>query len=173
MEDPSTIGTDWIPGTVFLTRTTDTNHSGWLFTVTFLCLLYTLTLLLVTSATRRKWTPSDWAFLAASLCALISHAVVLAGLPQGLGKASDLIDTSTRRSSVQDVCSSCFLRHKLKLTVGSSAALIPASTSSATAEPSCQPHWLSIDFSSPGRWELGSWPGAQLYSLHCQSHCPC
>jgi len=104
MEDLSTIGANWIPGTVFLTRTTDTNHSGWLFSVTFLCTLYTLTLLLVTSITRRKWTPSDWAFLAASLNTLISHAVVLAGLRHGLGKASDLIVSGTRRSSVQDVC---------------------------------------------------------------------
>lgn len=173
MEDPSTIGTDWIPGTVFLTRTTDTNHSGWLFTVTFLCLLYTLTLLLVTSATRRKWTPSDWAFLAASLCALISHAVVLAGLPQGLGKASDLIDTSTRRSSVQDVCPPCSLYHRPKLTVDSLAALIPASISSVTEAQSCRRHWLSIDSSNPGRWELGSWPGVRWSSRHCRSHCLC
>ena len=56
----------------------------WLFAVTILCLLYTVTLLLVTSITRRTWTPSDWAFMAASLCALVSHSVVLAGLPQGL-----------------------------------------------------------------------------------------
>lgn len=104
MEDLSTISADWLPGTVFLTRTTDTNHSGWLFAVTILCLLYTVTLLLVTSATRRKWTPSDWAFLAASLCALTSHAVVLAGLPHGLGKASDSSLESRSRSSVQDVC---------------------------------------------------------------------
>lgn len=105
MDELSTIGADWIPGTVFLTRTTDTNHSGWLFAVTFLCLLYTVTLLLVTSTTRRQWTPSDWAFLAASTCALISHAVVLAGLPHGLGKASSAILTSgSRYSVVQDVC---------------------------------------------------------------------
>lgn len=98
------LSTDWIPGTVFLTRTTGTDHSGWLFAVTLLCLLYTVTLLLVTSTTRRQWTPSDWAFLAASTCALISHAVVLAGLSHGLGKASSASLISGDRSSVQDVC---------------------------------------------------------------------
>ena len=108
MEDLSTIGADWLPGTVFLTRTTDTNHSGWLFAVTILCLLYTVTLLLVTSITRRTWTPSDWAFMAASLCALVSHSVVLAGLPQGLGKASSAILASSNPSSVQDVCLHAF-----------------------------------------------------------------
>ena len=97
------LGADWLPGTVFLTRTTDTNHSGWLFAVTILCLLYTVTLILVTSATRRQWTPSDWAFLAASMCALISYAVVLAGLPHGLEKASSAVFGSGGRSSVLDV----------------------------------------------------------------------
>lgn len=96
------LSTDWIPGTVFLTRTTGTDHSGWLFAVTILCLLYTVTLLLVTSITRRQWTPSDWAFLATSTCALISHAVVLAGLSHGLGKASSASLISGGQSSVQD-----------------------------------------------------------------------
>ena len=104
MDELGSIGADWLPGTVFLTRTTETNHSGWLFAVTILCLLYTLTLLLVTSTTRRKWTPSDWAFLAASSCALISHVVVLAGLPRGLGKASSAILANGNRSFVQGVC---------------------------------------------------------------------
>lgn len=152
MADLSTIGADWIPGTVFLTRTTDTDHSGWLFAVTILCMLYTLTLLVITSATRREWMPSDWAFLGTSLFALTSNAVVLAALPSGLGKASDLIAAGARQSSLQDACHPGFsaISHT-RLTDGSLVVLTRPCISFAMEAPSSRQHWRSIACSNPER----------------------
>ncbi|GIZ45464.1 hypothetical protein CKM354_000862900 [Cercospora kikuchii] len=85
----------WSPGTRYFVRITDNDHSGWLWIITVMSLIYVLVAFVVRFIlTIARYGYDDWALLASTVLALGQYIAVLFGLGHGLGKSTSLLSTT-------------------------------------------------------------------------------
>ncbi|KXT16168.1 hypothetical protein AC579_890, partial [Pseudocercospora musae] len=87
--------TNWPAGTRYFTQITEYDHSGWLYIITLLSFIYVVITFIIRFVVKYgMYGLEDWALLAATVLAVGQYIAVLAGLSEGLGKSTSLLDSA-------------------------------------------------------------------------------